>query len=365
MLPEHLTNYPGRTRHFQRINQYIRDILLAMLLLFITSVTGIVGFMIIDAFTFWEAFYMTIVTLSTVGYGEVKPLSQEGQIFTSFLIIFNLGVFAYAISIISNFLVEGDLRSFLKDYKLYKRIQKLKQHTIICGFGRHGQQVSEELTKSNLPFVVIEHDLDRMVELKESNCNYLEGDATADEVLLEAGIKHAKAIVITYSGNALNVYTVLTARQLNPSLRIITRAADRLAEKKLMRAGANHVVMTEVIGGFYMATLIHQPNVVEFFSIISNMGDVSIHFKEVDYYDLKSEYRNKTIRDLGLRSQIGVNVIGVRQPAGHYDVNPDPDVIIKEGMTLVILGDLNQMKLFKDKLLARIPPGKELGTHQR
>lgn len=365
MLPTSYTRHTINIKRFERINKYIRNILLAIILLCTTTVIGIIGFMTIDGYTFSEAFYMTIITLSTVGFGEVRPLSHNGQIFTSLLIIFNLGVFAYGISIISNFIIEGELRSFLKDYKMYQKIQDLEAHTIVCGFGRHGRQICEELTKNNLPFVVIEPEVKQFEDLRELKYFFLEGDATADEVLIDAGIHKAKAVVVTYSENAFNVYTVLTARQLNPKLRIITRATDRVAEKKLLRAGANHVVLTEVIGGFYMATLIHQPNVVEFFSIISNMGDVSIHFKEVEYHEMRQEYRDKSIRDLSLRTHTGVNIIGVRQLNGSYDVNPKPDIIIKKGMTLVILGDLNQIKLFKDRIMISRPPSPDSGNLSR
>ena len=365
MLPTTLKRRPARLRQFRRINQYIREIVLALFLLMVTTVTGVVGFMTIDDYTFWEAVYMTIITLSTVGYGEVKPLSQGGQIFTSFLIIFNLGVFAYAITILSNFLVEGELRSFLKNYRVYKTIQNMENHTIVCGFGRHGKQVCQELESSKLPFVVIEVNDDAILDLNDTNYRYLHGDATSDEVLLEACIKRAKAVVVTYNEDALNVYTVLTARQLNPNLRIVTRASNRQAEKKLLRAGANHVVMTEIIGGFYMATLIHQPNVVEFFSIISNMGDVPIHFKEVDYHELKREYRDKSIRALSFRAQTGVNIIGARLTNGEYAVNPTPDLTILNGMSLVVLGDANQIKTFQEQMMIDPPPTAEPGHLHR
>lgn len=351
MLHTNLERNIVRLNQFERVNKYIRKIVLGMLLLFITTVTGIFGFIIIDNYTFWEAFYMTIITLSTVGYGEVNTLSEEGRIFTSFLILFNLGVFAYAITIISNFIVEGDLGAFLKEYKMYKKVYNMKDHTIVCGYGQHGRQVCQELRQSNLPFVVIEINVDLLQDMNTTSDRWLHGDATSDEVLLEARIDRAKAVVVTYSEDALNVYTVLTARQLNPNLRIITRATDRTAEKKLLRAGANHVVLTEIIGGFYMATLIHQPNVVEFFSIISNMGGVSIHFKEVFYKQLKQEYRDKSIYELSLRSETGVNIIGTRLTNGEYIVNPKPDLFIKKGMSLVILGDINQIQVFEELIL--------------
>lgn len=356
MLPTTLKRDPARLRQFRRINKYIRNILLAVGMLLTTTITGVLGFMIIDDYTFWEAFYMTIITLSTVGYGEVNTLSSAGRIFTSFLIIFNLGVFAYAITILSNFVVEGELRTFLKDYRMYKIIQNMENHTIVCGFGRHGHQVCQELESSNLPFVVIETDEEKLEGLQDAKYRYLHGDASSDEVLQEACIHSAKAVVVTYNEDALNVYTVLTARQLNPNLRIVTRATNRQAERKLLRAGANHVVMTEVIGGFYMATLIHQPNVVEFFSIISNMGEVPIHFKEVDYYQLKKAYRDKSIRELSLRAQTGVNIIGAKQPNGEYAVNPPPDLTISAGMSLVILGDEKQIQTFQEQIMKTVSP---------
>jgi len=352
MLPNQFANYYGATtKRFQKVNKYIGNILWAMTLLASVLVIGIIGYMYIDDYTFGEAFYMTIITLSTVGYGEVKPLSPNGQVFTSILLVFTLGLFAYSISIISSSLMEGGVSLFVKDYIMYKKIEQLSNHTIVCGFGRHGRQICDELTKSNLPFIVIEPDVRKFEEFRELKYFFMEGDAAEDDVLITAGILRAKAIVITYNESAINVYTVLTARQLNPKLRIITRGKDHIAEKKLMRAGANHVVLTEVIGGFYMATLIHQPNVVEFFSIISNMGDVSIHFKEVEYLQMKNEYRDKSIINLGVRSQTGVNIIAVRHVDGHYDVNPKPTTAINEGMTLVILGALNQIKSFEQIIM--------------
>jgi voltage-gated potassium channel len=354
MLPQYLISFSvERTRRFDRVNKYMQNLLLAIGLLLFSMITGIIGYMVIDDYTFWEAFYMTIVTLSTVGYGEVKPLSQAGQIFTSILIVFNLGVFAYAISIISNFFIEGDLRSFLKDYKMYKKIHAFEQHTIVCGYSKLGKQICEELKSKNLPFVVIEIDKNKLDLLRDDNIHFLEGDTTEDDILLEAGIVNAKAMVITYTDKSLNVYTVLTARELNANLTIITRSSDELSRKKLKRAGADHVVRTEIIGGFYMATLVHQPNVVEFFSLISNMGDVAIHFKEVEYSEIKEEHRKKSIKDLSLLTEIGINIIGLQHMDGHYDINPKPDVSIKKGMKLVILGDQNQIDLFTDRFLIR------------
>ncbi|MCH2021223.1 MAG: potassium channel protein [Saprospiraceae bacterium] len=352
MLPQYLIKFSGkRTKRFDRVNKYVNNLLLATLLLFLTILIGIIGYIAIDDYSFSEAFYMTIITLSTVGYGEVKPLSTEGQVFTSILIICNLGIFAYAISIISNFFIEGDLRTFIKHYKMYKKIHQMEEHTIICGYGKLGRQICAELKIKNMPFVVIENNKDKLSLLQKEKINYLEGDISKDDILIEAGIEYAKAIVITYSDKSLNVYTVLTAREFNSKVKIITRSSDDLSRKKLKRAGADHVVRTEVIGGFYMATLIHQPNIVEFFSLISNMGDVIIHFKEVEFLDIKEEYRNKTVEEFSMQTRSGVNIIGLQYTDGHYDINPKGDIIFSKGMKLVILGDLNQIELFNNQFL--------------
>lgn len=343
---------PPVNRQFQRINKYLRSITLAGLVLFGTMLIGIIGFMTIDGYGFTDAFYMTIITLSTVGYGEVQPLSFNGRLFASFLIIFNIGIFAYSISVLSSFIIEGDLRKFMKDYRIYKKVQSLKNHTIICGFGRHGREIAEALTKNRMPFVVIEPNDERVKYLRDQGYYFIDGDATNDQILLEAGIEDARAIVITFGEDAFNVYTVLTAKQLNPKLRVITRASDHHVEQKLRRAGADYVVLSEVIGGFYMATLIFQPHLVEFFNLLSNMGDdVAINFKEVEYGHLKVAFRNQEIKNLNIRSQTGVNIIGARMPDGRYIVNPAPDTIIIKGMSLVVLGDYTQIEKFEHFVL--------------
>ena len=340
--------YLRNNKQFERINQYLNQIILAGAMLILSVVVGIVGFMTVGGYHLMDAFYMTVITISTVGYGEIQPLDFWGRMFASFLILTNLGIFSYAITVLSRFVLEGDLRKLLADYKIYKKIQELKNHTIICGYGRHGKEVVDELIKSKTAYVVIEPNPEKIKTLRESGYFFIEGDATQDQTLQEAGIEEAKAIVITFGEDAFNVYTVLTARQLNPKLRIITRASSHIAEKKLYRAGANHVVMTEVIGGFYMATLIFQPRVVEFFKLLSNMGeDAAILFKEVNYRDLKSEFKDKSIESLNIQSHTGANIIGLKTAEGKYFVNPDAETVIQKGMSLIVLGNTEQMERFE------------------
>lgn len=346
MLPNHFSRTEKIQEGQNRLRKYIKRLFIALFFLFLTIITGIVGYTWIAGYTVSEAFYMTIITLSTVGYGEVRPLDTNGQIFTALLIIVNLGIFAYAITVISSFIIEGDFRLFLKNYNVYKEIKKLDNHIIVCGYGRHGFEICEELTNNEQPFVVIEINADKEERATEHNHLLLHGDATDDEVLIEAGIQRAQAIVITFNESAYNVYTVITARELNKKLRIITRASDQKAKKKLLSAGADYAVLSEVIGGFYMATLINQPNVVEFFRILSNMGSETIHFEELKYSDLVQKYRDRPIREMDIRAKTGANIIGLLDDKNQFMVNPRPDEIISRGMALIVLGDKIQVDKF-------------------
>ena len=223
--------YLHKKKQFERINHYLSQIFLAAALLLLCVIIGIVGFMTISGYNLMDAFYMTVITVSTVGYGEIQPLNFWGRLFASFLLLTNIGIFTYAVSILSRFLLEGDLRKMLDDYNVYKKIQKLKNHTIICGYGRHGREVLSEMIKSKNPYVVVEPDPDKIKILRDSGYYFIEGDSTQDHTLKEAGIEEAKSIVITFGEVAFNVYTVLTARQLNPKLSIVTRASSQEAEK--------------------------------------------------------------------------------------------------------------------------------------
>jgi K+ transport systems, NAD-binding component len=243
-------------------------------LLVLAILSGMVGYHIIEGFTWFEAYYMSLVTLSTVGFGEVFPLSDSGRIFTSFLILFNIGFFAYAISTITSILTDGKLKAFLKSFHMLQRIQKLENHTVVCGFGLHATEVCKELQRQHIPFVAIEMDKEKAERLKaQPNYLYLHGDATDDEVLQAAGIEKAAALVSTLPSDANNLYVVLSARQLNPNLKIISRLSNPEGEAKLRRAGADHVVMTEKISGYYMATLVNKPDLADFFSLISHMAE--------------------------------------------------------------------------------------------
>jgi voltage-gated potassium channel len=337
---------------FEKTARYLRRFNSSLLALMGVLIFGIIGYMIIEGYTFAEAFYMEIITISTVGYGEVKNLSEAGRIFTSILIVLNMGVAAYAISTVTSFILDGELQKYLKDYRVYQKIQELRDHTIICGFGRHGQEITQEFIKNNVPFVVIENNEDKIREMRlQDDFLFLNGDATHDQILKEAGIATAKSLIVTTGEDAENVFITLSARQLNHRLNIISRAVDKITEKKLKRAGADQVVIPERLGGFYMATLVRKPEVVEFFTLISNMGSAQIQFEEIETDSIGYEHLGKSIKSLNIRGRTGVNVIGLRDSDGNYTINPSPESIIQSGMRIIVLGDEQQVQTFKTEMI--------------
>jgi voltage-gated potassium channel len=351
LLREREVHFTERNRlaHFQ---QAVRRLYIAMAVLVFAVLVGTLGYRMIEHVPWFDAYYMSLVTLSTVGFGEVIPLSFEGRLFTSFLIIFNIGFFAYAISTITSILTDADIHAFFQDFKMMERIKKLQGHTIVCGFGRHATEVCKELAKENLMFVVIESD-EKMLDMLRSETSYLflRGDATNDDVLLEAGIAKASSIVVTLPLDANNVFVVMSARQLNPAIKIISRLNYAFDEMKLRRAGANHVVMPERIGGFYMATLINKPDLVEFFNLISNMGTSRVVFEEIPVDQLKWEFQRRSILEGGLTEEAQLPIIALRHADGRYELNPGEHTVLLPDMHIVVLGDLEQIKRFKNSAL--------------
>ncbi|MGB1206551.1 MAG: potassium channel family protein [Chitinophagales bacterium] len=336
----------GRMQHFsERINR----LYFSIVLIFTTVASGIFGFMLIEAYNFLEAFYMTIITLSTVGYTEVRPLTDNGRIFAAILIISNIGIFTYAISVLSSFVIEGDIKQIWKYYNMIKKIEQLSNHVIICGFGRYGAEVAQNLNKQDVNVVIIELEQDIVSHIyKETKFLCIEGDATHDDVLEEAGIRSAKALISTLADDSDNVFVALTARQINPDLRIVSRAINPKSESKLKLAGANEVIMPERIGGFYMANLVGKPDLVEFFTTVSAEIEDGVYLEEIDFDNLSESYTNKTIKELNIRKETGTNVIALKKANGEYIINPSPNVMIESQMHLIVLGSRKQIKRFKE-----------------
>jgi len=256
--------------------------LTAILILIALVVIGVTGYMLIEGDRFLNSLYMTIITISTVGFGEIHKLSVPGKIFTIFLILSSFGTYAYAISVITTHFVEGQLAGFFAGSGRKKSKEKrMDNHIIICGYGRNGQQAAHELIAHKQAFIIIESKHDVIMHHLNEDFRFVEGDATNDDVLEKANIMSAKALITTLPNDADNTYVSLTARSLNPKLLIISRAENEKSEKKLKVAGANNVIMPERVGGAHMATLVANPDVVEFLDRLSVHGKEPTNLEEI------------------------------------------------------------------------------------
>lgn len=320
-----------------------------LLLISLIILIGIVGFMLIEKFNLLEAFYMTIITVATVGFQEVHPLSAAGRLFTSFLIITSFGTFAYAITSLSQYVLNGEFQLYFKNYRVNTVIQKLENHIIICGYGRNGKQAAQVLKNKKQKFVVIEKSKELFSTLSQTNIDlFVEGDSTQDEVLLKAGIEKARALITTLPIDADNLFIVLSARALNPKLTIISRASDDNSDRKLKTAGADNVIMPDKIGGAHMASLVLQPDVIEFVDFITGQGGDHIKLEEITFDSLPAQFKNKSIKELEIRNKSGANIIGFRTETGEYIVNPSPDTIMIANAKLFVLGTSEQISKLKD-----------------
>ncbi len=325
--------------------EQFRKVLRILLMVLISVVIGVGGYIILEDYTLIEAFYMTMITITTAGYLEVHPLSDAGRIFTSFYLVTNIGIFFYGATTIVGLVIEGEFKNFYKNFNVKKKISELKDHVIVCGYGRNGKQVCMELKDDNHPYMIIEKRQDIIEELKLDESNlFIDGDATEEDTLIDAGIRNAKAIITTLPEDPDNVYVVLTARELNPSITIISRASNESSVNKLKRAGANNVIMPEKIGGAHMAALVMKPDIMEFIAELTGQSsDISLTFEELSLKDISSEYVGGTIRDLDIRNKTGANIIGLRMPDGEFIINPLPETKLNKNTKLIALGDSKQI----------------------
>jgi voltage-gated potassium channel len=329
-------------------NKNLSKIIISILVLAGIISIGISGYMTIEGFSFLEAFYMTIITISTVGYGEVHELSQSGLIFTSLLILISLGVLAYVASVITTQFFEGQLRFILNGYQKKSRLKKMENHIIICGFGRNGQQSVNELQALGHKFVVIDKDKELLFHHSGAQFSFIEGDATQDEILELANIQKAKALLTTLPNDADNLFVVLTARSLNSNIKIISRASSTSSEKKLKIAGVNNVVMPERVGGAHMAHLVTHPDVIEFMEKLSIQGDSLINLEEIVCNDLPKGAINKSIDEIGVRKKTGANIIGFKTPEGEYIINPMLGTKIIPNSKIFVLGSNEQIAKMRE-----------------
>ncbi len=324
-----------------------RRIIFSLIVFFVVIVIGILGYMFIEGYSLREALYMTVITISTVGYGLVKPLSEFGTYFTVILIITSFIILAFVVQNLVSFLIDSDLRVYIKKRRMEKLVKKLKNHVIVCGYGKNGHHAVEELLLHNETVVVVEQQHNIIVEgefLNRENLYFIEGDATVEEVLIAANIEKAKALITTLPTDADNVFVVLTARELNPKLTIISRANEERTDSKLRRAGADFVIMPDHVGGHRMGKLVSQPDVIEFLDYLMIKSGNTVNIEVIPCEQLPPEYMGKTIAELDIRKNTGANVIGIKQADGTFVFNPSPKEKIGTGTKLFVLGTPEQIK---------------------
>lgn len=322
------------------------------IVLHIIILVGIAGYMIIEKSSLLDALFMTTISITTVGYGEVIPLSEAGKIFTIILLITSWGSFAFAITRITQFVVSGEINQYFKTRRLMKDIASLTNHVILCGYGRNGHQAAQILRAHGLPFVVIEKDetLMKKKQAEGEKILHLEGDSTDDELLKLAGVERARALITTLPVDAQNVFIVLSARALNPTMKIISRASDANSIAKMKKAGADNVIMPDRIGGTHMATLVSKPDVIEFIDFLSGEQGHSIHMESMAYESLPEEIKNKPLQDIMNWNRTGVNCIGIKDTEGTFHINPPGDTRLSKGMKVIVLGTRRQIMEMKGNL---------------
>ena len=306
---------------------------MALAIIFATSVSF---YMTFEDWGFWDSFYMTVITLSTVGFQEVRPLSQEARIFTSFLIFGGVGSFAFLAGSGAQLLVEGRINQLLGRRRVQKAIDRLENHFIVCGYGRIGSIVAREIMREGHPLVVLEQDPDIIKRLELDNVLHLAGDATSDELLLAAGLTRARSLITALTQEAANVYVVLTARQLNPNIVIVSRADQESHIPRLERAGADRVVLPHTIGGVRMAQSVLKPSVVNFIDM-AVQGGLDLQMEELRI-GTASPLIGKNLIESQIRPRYNLIIIGIKPADEPMRFNPSPDAVIQAGDRLLCIG---------------------------
>lgn len=312
-------------------------------LLILILMIGVFGYMILSDYTFVDALYMTVITISTVGFREVGVFGEEEKLFTVFLIGTSIFSFGYTVSAFTEYIVSGQLFQQLKLKKVQKKIEQLEGHTIICGFGRNGKQAMVKLNNYKKQFVIIEKNEEIINAIDEKGILNVQGDATTDEILKRAGIDNASNLITALPSDADNLFVVLTARQLNQKCKIISRASSESSYSKLKIAGANNVIMPDKLGGDHMASLVVTPDVIEFVGRLTIEGETTANLEEISVNDLPNEYLKKTILDLDLRKKTGCTVIGFKAPNNNYVINPEASIELEKDSHLIVLGRPEQI----------------------
>jgi voltage-gated potassium channel len=304
---------------------------------------GTLGYQVIEEWSMVDALYMTVITMTTVGYGEVWPLSEAGRLFTIGLILTSIGIAGYVVSKITALVVEGEVKRLIEGRRMDKSIAKLSNHIILCGAGRTGLHIAEELARARIPFVVIEQDKEALEDvMRIEGLLYLEEDATQDETLLMAGIKRARGLITTLSEDKDNIFVTLCARSLNPELRIVARLIEDKNREFLRKAGADEIVSPNAIGGVRMASVLLRPVVVSFLDEMLRVTGQTLRMEEM-HVDETPGLLDKSLGEVNIRRRTGLLVLAIKSQKQGYQFNPGADTILHSGDVLIVVGTEDQL----------------------
>ncbi len=304
---------------------------------------GTIGYIAVERWTFHDALYMTVITMTTIGYREVRPLTLQGQWFTIMFIFASVTFYIYAASSTASYLLSDAFRRQVQQIRTRRKVQRMENHIIVCGYGRIGSQIVQELALAGEPFVIVERDPKTVRELQDLGYAVVVGDATQEETLLEAGVERARALIATAATDADNAFIALTARSLNPKLFIVSRVSDPALEPHLRRAGANRALSPYRIGALRMAGMVIRPHVHEFIEIAVGRGTVELQMEEI-HIPPESPFAGRSLAECEIRQRYGVLVIGMVRPGEGLTFNPDPQQAIPPGTILMVIGRAEEVE---------------------
>jgi len=321
----------------------MRKIVKITVFFIVLLMSGTIGYMIFEDFGFFDSMYLTALTITTVGYGDIVPVHPWGRLFTVILVFTGVGFVLYAFSKLAETMVEGGLRNILERRKMNRKVAQLRSHYIVCGYGRIGRVICQILNENKRPFVVIENDPKEISTIEAEGYLALPGEAADDEILITAGIKEARGLIAVVSTDADNVFITLTARGLNPGLFILARSSGTPgSDTKLMRAGASKVISPYYIGARRMAQLIVRPTVIDFIDLTMYAGELGLRMEEL-VVSKKASFANKNLMESGIRKEHDIIVVAIKRDGEGMIFNPKPATMILPGDILIVLGDHNQI----------------------
>jgi voltage-gated potassium channel len=328
----------------------VRRVLLIAALIASAIVIGTVGFRVIEGYALFDAFYMTLITITTVGYQEIHPLSPAGRTFNSFLIFFGVTAMFVAVGAMTQTIIELQLQDFYGERRRRRAIMHMKDHFIVCGFGRVGRSAASELQRTGVPFVVIDRNEQRIERAIAAGMHAIRADATQDESLREAGVERARGFIAALATDADNVFVILSVRTLNPGLTVVTRASEENSEEKLRRAGADTVFSPYSIAGHRLAQALIRPHVVQLLDFAGQALGLNVTMEQLR---VPSD-PGVTVRTLGALAprESGLIVLAIRRPEGKMIFNPQPDLNVSAGDVLIVMGEQPNLRSLESSLTA-------------